>query len=105
MKATGPLSYVIQLETGKIIRRHVDHVKKRDVSEGVTTDPTPETDTTPDTPAHQQEEDTADLNVDQEVESEHTDGSSADNPENEIVDSTQPRRSAGVRKPPNYFSK
>ena len=24
---TGPLSYSIQIENGKIIRRHVDHIK------------------------------------------------------------------------------
>jgi hypothetical protein len=105
-KVTGPLSYVIQLEDGRIVRRHVDHVKKRDVFPGVSTDLTPEPpDTTPESSAPPPQDTTdEDTNVSQENEPEHADPS-ADEPESEIVDSTQPRRSARVHKPPDYFNK
>ena len=29
IKARGPLSYMIELETGQIVRRHVDHLQSR----------------------------------------------------------------------------
>ena len=107
-KVTGPLSYVIQLEDGRIVRRHVDHVKKKDVfiaDPGVSTDLTPERqDTTPESPADPPQDGAADSSANQEDEPEHTDPL-VDEPEGETVDSTQPRRSARVRKPPNYFSK
>ena len=32
-KVTGPLSYVVKLQDGKEVRRHVDHVRKREISE------------------------------------------------------------------------
>ena len=31
-KVTGPLSYVVELLDGKTVRRHVDHVRKRDTT-------------------------------------------------------------------------
>ena len=98
-KVTGPLSYVIQLEDGRIVRRHVDHVKKRTIIPEVSTDLTPEPpDTTPESPAPPpQDTADADANVSQENEPE-----SADEP---VVDSTQPRRSERAHKPPDYFSK
>ena len=34
-KVTGPLSYMIELQDGMIVRRHVDHVRKRENSIGL----------------------------------------------------------------------
>ena len=99
-KVTGPLSYVIQLEDGRIVRRHVDHVKKRATVPRVSADLTPEPpDTTPESPVPPPQDTVdADANASQETEPE----SSADEPN---VDSTQPRRSERAHKPPDYFSK
>lgn len=96
-KVTGLLSYVIQLEDGRIVRRHVDHVKKRDVfnaDPGVSADPTPQSpDIAPESLADLPPDDAADSNANQEDEPEHTDPS-VNEPESETVDSIQPCRSA-----------
>ena len=98
-------AHVIQLEDGRIIRRHVDYVKKRDIS---VADPELCTDLTPEPPntvfadpPQDTDSNAADLSTNDH---EHADPL-ANEPESETVDSTQPRRSARVCKPLNYFSK
>ena len=63
-KITGPLLYVIQLEDGRIVCRHVNHVKIREVfiaDPGVSSDPAPET-----SPADPPQDDTIVSNTGQE---------------------------------------
>ena len=102
-KVTGPLSYVIRLEDGRIVRRHVDHVRKRDVFivgprvSSATEAAEPEQIPTPDP-----QDDPADLSSNQDDESQQTD-LPANQAETETAQATQPRRSARVRKPPEYF--
>ena len=72
------LSYVIQLEDGRIVRQYVDYVKKRAIIPEVSTDLTPEP---PD--------------VSQVNEPESADES--------VVNSTQIRRSERAHKPPTLF--
>ena len=92
----------------------MDHVKKRDTLStdvGVSTDLTPEPPSaTPESTAEPAQDsivsETADQNPNPEDEPVHTDplADSQDDPENETVDSTEPRRSTRVRNPPDYFS-
>ena len=38
-KVTGPLSYVVKLKDGRLVRRHVDHVRKREAADSDSGDP------------------------------------------------------------------
>ena len=93
-KVTGPLSYVVRLQDGKIVRRHVDHIKKRSVCADVRV--------SPDQVADHSHVGLPESETDQENEPEPS-VPETDHAESGTIESVPPRRSTRVRKAPDYF--
>ena len=94
LKVTGPLSYVIKLQDGKTVRRHVDHVRSREIPSTVPQLPSSLVDL--DLPTELSQEDA--------TESNRADPPIVDPEPNAPDPPPSPRRSTRDRRPPDRYN-
>ena len=100
VKVTGPLSYDIRLTDGKIVRKHVDHVIRRDSPQSTPVDGDDIVDQEAGTPTVTDEN----SNNDSTPQPSELDSNSTDTPVAESAsNSTGPRRSGRQSKPPDFL--